>query len=70
MRRRVTGTELRDLPFGTLVEVHINIPGLCRDETYNGVIVQDKIYYEDGKFDFINIIANYIHNDDAEVFVI
>ena len=70
MRKRVTATELQALSFGTKIEVHITIPRERRDETYNGVIVQNKIYYEDGKFDFINIIADYVFNNNAEVFIV
>ena len=64
---RVSPTELENLPFGTNIVVHI-ITDDC-DETYNGVIVGSKIYYEDGKIDECHLIAEYVYNNAAEVFV-
>lgn len=65
--RKLSLNELKDLPFGTNIIVHITING--RDEKYNGVIVRDKIYYEDGKVDYRTIIEDYVFNNNAEVFV-
>ena len=64
---RVSPTELENLPFGTNIVVHIITDD--RDETYNGVIVGSKIYYEDGKIDECHLIAEYVYNNAAEVFV-
>lgn len=65
--RRVSATELENLPFGTNIVVHINTDD--RDERYNAVVVRDKIYYEDGKTDTVHLIAEYVHMNCAEVFV-
>ena len=63
-------SEILDLPFGTNLVVHIkmDVP-YKRDETYNAVIVRDKIYYEDGKVDDIRTISEYIYNGVTEVFI-
>lgn len=40
--------ELKELPFATKILVHIKMDAPeKRDETYKGVIVKDKVYYED-----------------------
>ena len=67
MNTRISPTELENLPFGTNIIVHIVTAD--RDETYNGVIVGSKIYYEDGKVDERHLIAEYVYNNAAEVFV-
>ena len=67
--KKLTLSEFRELPFGTNIVVHINMPYLNRDETYNGVIVRDKIYYEDGKVDEIRTIEEYMFDDLATVYL-
>ena len=67
--RRLTISEFRELPFGINIIVHIDMPYLNRDETYNGVIVRDKIYYEDGKVDEIRTIEEYMVDDLATVYL-
>lgn len=67
--RKLTLSEFRELPFGTNIVVHIDMPYLNRDETYNGVIVRDKIYYEDGKVDEIRTIEEYMFDDLATVYL-
>ena len=65
--RKLSLNELKDLSFGTNIIVHITADG--RNEKYNGVIVRDKIYYEDGKVDYRSIIEDYVFNNNAEVFI-
>lgn len=67
--KKITLSEFRELPFGANIEVHINIPRLNRDETYNAVIVRDKIYYEDGKVDERRTIDEYMYNNCTEVYL-
>jgi hypothetical protein len=67
--KKLTLSEFRELPFGTNIIVHIDMPYLNRDETYNGVIVRDKIYYEDGKVDEIRTIEEYMFDDLATVYL-
>ena len=67
--KKLTLSEFRELPFGANIVVHINMPYLNRDETYNGVIVRDKIYYEDGKVDEIRTIEEYMFDDLATVYL-
>lgn len=63
--RTLSLNEFKDLPFGTNVIVHIIADG--RNEKYIGIIVRDKIYYEDGKVDYRSIIEDYVFNNNAEV---
>lgn len=67
--KRLALSEFRELPFGTNIVVHIDMPYLDRDETYNGVIVRDKIYYEDGKVDEMRTIEEYMFDDLATVYL-
>lgn len=67
--KKLTLSEFRELPFGANIEVHIIIPRLNRNETYNAVIVRDKLYYEDGKIDDRHIIENYMHDGYADVYL-
>ena len=67
--KELTISEFRELPFGTNIIVHIDMPYLTRDETYNAVVVRDKIYYEDGKVDEIRTIEEYMFNDCATVYL-
>ena len=67
--KELTLSEFRELPFGTNIVVHINMPYLNRDETYNAVVVRDMIYYEDGKADEIRTIEEYIFDDLATVYL-
>ena len=63
----ISPTEVENLPFGTNITVHIITTD--RDETYNGVVINHKIYYEDGKIDDCHLIAEYVYGNAAEVFV-
>lgn len=48
-------SEVRKLPFGTKINISWKSQfANYKDENYNGVIIKDKIYYEDGKWDSIN----------------
>ena len=67
--KELTISEFRELPFGTNIVVHIDMPYLTHDETYNGVIVRDKIYYEDGKVDEICTIEEYMFDGLATVYL-
>ena len=67
--KRLTISEFRELPFGTNIVVHIDTPYLNRDETYNAVVVEDKIYYEDGKVDERRTIEEYMFDELATVYL-
>lgn len=67
--KRLTLSEFRELPFGTNIVVHIDMPHLNRDETYNAVVVMDKIYYEDGKVDERRTVEEYMFNDCTSVYL-
>lgn len=67
--KKLTISEFRELPFGTNIIVHIDMPYLYRNETYNAVVVRDKIYYEDGKADEIHTIEEYMFDDFATVYL-
>ncbi len=67
--KKLTLSEFRELPFGTNIVVHIDMPYLNRDETYNAVIVRDMIYYEDGKVDERRTIEEYMFNELATVYL-
>lgn len=67
--KKLTLSEFRELPFGSNIVVHIDMPHLSRDETYNAVIVRDKVYYEDGKVDERRTIEEYMYNDCTEVYL-
>ena len=67
--KKLTLSEFRELPFGSNIVVHIDMPYLNRDETYNAVIVRDKVYYEDGKVDERRTIEEYMYNNCTEVYL-
>lgn len=67
--KKITLSEFRELPFGSNIVVHIDMPHLNRDETYNAVIVRDKVYYEDGKVDERRTIEEYMYNNCTEVYL-
>ena len=67
--KKITLSEFRELPFGSNIVVHIDMPYLNRDETYNAVIVRDKVYYEDGKVDERRTIEEYMYNNCTEVYL-
>ena len=67
--KELTLSEFRELPFGANIVVHIDMPYLNRDETYNAVIVRDKVYYEDGKVDERRTIEEYMYNNCTEVYL-
>lgn len=68
--KKVTLTEFKEFSFGTNILVHIKIDKpYYRDEWYNGVIVRDKIYYEDGSVDDRHTIEEYVYDNCATIFV-
>ena len=67
--KELTLSEFRELPFGTNIILHIDMPYLNRDETYNAVVVRDMIYYEDGKADEIRTIEEYMFDGFATVYL-
>lgn len=66
--KKITLSEFKELPFGADILIHIIIPRLNRDETYKAVIIQDKIYYEDGKIDDRRTIEEYMYDGCAIVY--
>lgn len=60
--KKLTRDEFNNLPFGT------NIIICDKGSKYNAVVIDDKIYYEDGRVDYKKSIADYIYNESIEVY--
>lgn len=62
--KRITDTQLRELPFGSKVKViwYNSIHHDKNEECY-GVVFGDKIGWEDGKVDDLSTIAECMFND-------
>ena len=69
--KRITDSELLELPFGSKIRViwH-NSNYHPKNDEYYGIIFGNKIGYEDGEFDYTKIIAISIFNDCCMVYLI
>lgn len=69
--RRITDSELLELPFGSKIKVvwH-NSPHHSKNSEYCGVIFGNKIGYEDGFVDSVRTIAECMFNDWCMVYIL
>lgn len=64
--------ELKNLKTGTKLEVHWNIDIVSLKETYTGFFYNDeqKIIYDDDKYDSCVVISDSIHRNQCKVYAI